>query len=370
MLWSLLLLFTICGSLVYYYYLWLSWKGYKKPKKELMVGRESVSVVISARNEAANIRELLMRLGNQNYPEELYEVIIADDGSDDSTGNIVSKYAENWSNLKVIKIDRGSAKYAGKKNALQQAVKTAIGEIILITDADCRPGTNWILSMVSCFESDIDMVAGLSRTNTNENLKYGSVKWFEYFDFMAMYAVAGGLILSGKYFSCSAQNLAYRKSSWEKVGGYQQIIHLVSGDDVNLMQLFRKTGMKITFNRSAGSFMTTSSVDNWGELLNQRMRWASNTGIQFNLNPEFFVYLISVLFITFLPWIVLILNLEIGIWLFTIRLLVEMSFVKAVFRRFKVVTKLWLSYPLWLLFQPIYMVIVAVGGFFSLYRWK
>ncbi|MDP8221034.1 MAG: glycosyltransferase [Candidatus Stygibacter frigidus] len=335
-----------------------------------MAGRERVSVVISARNEASNIRELLMRLGNQNYPENLYEVIIADDGSVDSTGDMVRKYAENWSNLKVIEIDRESAQFAGKKNALQPAVEAATGEIILITDADCRPGSNWILSMVSCFESDIDMVAGLSRTNTNENLKYGSVNWYEYFDFMAMYAVAGGLILSGKYFSCSAQNLAFRKSSWEKVGGYQQIMHLVSGDDVNLMQLFRKANMKITFNRSSGSFMTTSSVDTWGELLNQRMRWASNTGIQINLNPEFFVYLISVLMITFLPWIVLILNLQIGIWLLAIRLIVEMSFVKAVFKRFKVDNRLWLSYPLWLIIQPIYMLIVTVGGIFSLYRWK
>ena len=370
MLWNLLLLFTACGSLIYYYYLILSWKGYSQPRKELMAGREKVSVVISARNESENIRELIMRLRNQNYPEDLYEVVIADDGSEDGTGDLIRQYSGSWDNLKIIEIDRITAEHPGKKNALQQGVDYASGDIILITDADCRPGRNWILSMVSCFESDIDMVAGLSRIECNECNKYGSVQWYEYFDFMAMYAVAGGLILSGKYFSCSAQNLGYRKSSWEQVGGYQQIMHLVSGDDVNLMQLFRKASLKVTFNRSAASFMSTTSINNWSQFLNQRMRWASNTGLQINLNPEFFIYLISVIVITFSPWIIMMMNWQFGMWLLIVRLLIEMSFIKNVFHRIKAENKIWLSYPLWMIIQPVYMIIVAFGGFFSLYKWK
>jgi cellulose synthase/poly-beta-1,6-N-acetylglucosamine synthase-like glycosyltransferase len=368
--WIILVTATICGSLIYYYYLAVSWGGYGRKRMELITGREHVSVVVAARNEAENIRELLVRLGNQNYPTEFFEVIIADDGSKDGTGDIAEEYASNWENLKVLRIKREKGEATGKKNALQQAVESATGDLILITDADCLPGSNWIKTMVSCFDTDIDMVTGLSRTEVKGKLRIGSVQWFEHFDFMAMYAVAGGLILGGKYFSCSAQNLAYRKSSWEKVGGYKTIMHLVSGDDVNLMQLFRQAGMKVTFNRTSGSFMTTGVIGSWLELFNQRSRWASNTGIQFQANPEFFVYLMSALIITFLPWIVLAINFQIGFYLLFVRLVVEMKFVKLAFGHLQAEKNLWLSYPLWMIMQPIYMLIVAVGGFFSVFSWK
>ena len=370
MAWIILLVATICGSLLYYYYLALSWGGYGRKRKELIAGLEHVSVIVAARNEAENIREFLVRLGNQNYPTEFFEVIIADDGSEDGTGDIAEEYENNWDNLKVLHIMREEGKATGKKNALQQAVESASGELILITDADCLPGSNWIKTMVSCFEKDIDMVAGFSRTGIKGKLQIGSVQWFEHFDFMAMYAVAGGLVLGGKYFSCSAQNLAYRKSSWEKVDGYKKIMHLVSGDDVNLMQLFRQAGMKITFNRTPGSFMTTGVTGSWWELFNQRSRWASNTSVQFQANPEFFVYLMSALVITILPWIVLAFNYQIGFYLLIIRLVVEMRFVKTTFGQLQAKKNLWLSYPLWMIIQPLYIIIVAVGGFFSVYRWK
>ncbi|MCF7913088.1 MAG: glycosyltransferase [Candidatus Cloacimonetes bacterium] len=370
MTWIILITIAICGSLLYYYYLALSWGGYGRKRIELIAGREYVSVIVAARNEAENIRELLVRLGNQNYPAEFFEVIIADDGSEDGTGEIAEEYAVNWDNLKVLHIRRESGNQGGKKNALQQAVESASGELILITDADCLPGSNWIRTMVSGFDNDIDMVAGLSRTKTDTKLQVGSVQWFEHFDFMAMFAVTGGLILGGKYFSCSAQNLAYRKSSWEKVGGYSRIMHLVSGDDVNLMQLFRQAGMKITFSRTPASFMTTSAVGSWRELLNQRSRWASNTGVQLSANPEFFAYLMSALIITYFPWIVLAFNFQIGFCLLFVRLVVEMKFVKTAFGHLQAEKNLWLSYPLWMIMQPIYMLFVAVGGFFSLYSWK
>ncbi len=365
---AILLFLTIAGSLTYYYYLMLAWRGNHLKQKELISSRKHVSVVIAARNEAANIYELLTRLGNQKYPIDSYEVIVADDGSEDGTGEIVSRFAEGWDNIHLFKVEREHEK--GKKNALQQAIQSAKGEIILVTDADCTPGSNWIKTMSSCFEKDTDMVVGLSRTRSSGVSKAGTVQWFEHFDFMAMFAVAGGLILEGKYFSCSAQNLSFRKSSWEQVGGFTKIMHLVSGDDVNLMQLFRQSGMNILFNRAVGSFMSTRATNSWRELFNQRSRWASNTGVQIYLNPEFFLYLISVLAIIFLPWLVLFFNWQAGIVLIGLRLIIEMSFVHHAFRRLQADKHLWLSYPLWMIIQPVYMIIVALRGFFTLYVWK
>jgi cellulose synthase/poly-beta-1,6-N-acetylglucosamine synthase-like glycosyltransferase len=370
MIWTILVFVTLAGTLLYYYYLYLAWRGYARKQPGLISGQNKVSVVVAARNEAENITELLTRLINQTYDKEKIEVIIADDGSTDGTGAIVERFSRNNENIRLHAVQRKTGKVSSKKNALQQAVELAVGEMILITDADCCPGTNWVKTMVSSFEPDTDMVAGLSRTQGKNIIKPGSVQWFEHFDFLAMFAVAGGLIRSGKYFSCSAQNLAYRKKSWEQVNGYQEIMHLESGDDVNLMQLFRRSGGRIRFCTAGGSMMTTRATDSWSSLINQRSRWASNTGFQVFLNPEFFVYLVSVLIITFFPWLLLFYSWKTALGLLIFRIIIEMNFVRKVFAIFRAEPGVWLGYPLWMVMQPVYMLIVALRGIFSLYEWK
>ncbi|MCB0833849.1 MAG: glycosyltransferase, partial [Bacteroidetes bacterium] len=53
------------------------------------------------------------------------------------------------SQFKLIRIHAGDSLMAPKKNALNEAIKVAGGEILLFTDADCRPPSTWISSMVA-----------------------------------------------------------------------------------------------------------------------------------------------------------------------------------------------------------------------------
>lgn len=363
-------LIMLFGAAVYFYYLWESYKGYRKDDDVKGYPRRDVSIVIAARNEEENLPELLLRLRNQSYPEDSYEVIIIDDDSSDSTDTILRRFAENWEGLKVLKVHNREKAVSKKKNALQQGIEEARGDFILLTDADCLPNTNWISSMLAGFGEDTDMVVGYSRTSHAKMNRVPSVHWYEHIDFVNMFAVAGGLIRSGKYFSCSGQNLAYRKSSWEKVGGFSKISHIISGDDVNLMQLFRQSGMKIKFNLNPGSFMFTSGIDSWKSLINQRTRWASNTWFQLQLNPEFFIYLMSVLIITFLPWVLLIINWKLGLTIILLRLILETGFLRFVYRIIHEPQHMLYSYPVWYVIQPIYILIVAVLGFFGMFSWK
>ncbi len=59
-----------------------------------------VSVIIAVRNEERNITRLLSCLNNQDYPPNLYEVIVVDDHSTDETRNILSKI--EYSNLSLF----------------------------------------------------------------------------------------------------------------------------------------------------------------------------------------------------------------------------------------------------------------------------
>jgi glycosyltransferase involved in cell wall biosynthesis len=64
------------------------WNGYRTYKPTFNYKKRTVSVVIAARNEAKNLQELLLCLLNQDYPKELFEVILADDDSEDDTEQV------------------------------------------------------------------------------------------------------------------------------------------------------------------------------------------------------------------------------------------------------------------------------------------
>jgi cellulose synthase/poly-beta-1,6-N-acetylglucosamine synthase-like glycosyltransferase len=89
----------------------------------------SVTLVISAHNEAASIGEKLENLLSLDYPDDRLEVVIASDGSDDGTDEIVRGYAERG--VRLVSLPR-----VGKAAALNAAVAAAAGEVLVFSDAN------------------------------------------------------------------------------------------------------------------------------------------------------------------------------------------------------------------------------------------
>ena len=89
----------------------------------------NVSVVLAARNEAHAIVKRLENLLSQDYPEELYEIIVVSDGSNDKTNEVVASYADR--NVHLIPL----SERVGKAEALNRGVALASGEIIIFADA-------------------------------------------------------------------------------------------------------------------------------------------------------------------------------------------------------------------------------------------
>lgn len=93
-----------------------------------------ISVLVPARNEEHNIKNILTSLLTQNYPN--YEVIVLDDHSGDRTGEIISEIKEVYPQLIVLKGKELPGGWTGKCFACAQLFEASKGDYVLFTDAD------------------------------------------------------------------------------------------------------------------------------------------------------------------------------------------------------------------------------------------
>ena len=119
-----------------------------------------VSVVVAAHNEADVIAARVANLRDQDYPRELVEVIVASDGSTDST----AAQARAAGADQVLELERG-----GKIRAQDAAVAGAHGELLAFSDANSEWGTDALSSLVEAFaDPSVGYVCGdVSFTSTD-----------------------------------------------------------------------------------------------------------------------------------------------------------------------------------------------------------
>jgi len=362
----------ILGVLLLYYlvYLGIFYRGMGRKYTAATNAQPFVSVVVAARNEENTISQLLTSLINQDYPENNYEVIIADDGSDDATARIVRDFQKKSENLFLFPVTLAGKVISRKKNALAQAVQKSRGEIILTTDADCVVTYQWISGMVRYFGRGVGMVAGLS-TPFIQNWKQATLlQKYEYIDTIGLFFAAAGALGAGRAYSCSGQNLGYSREAFDKVQGYESIKKYISGDDVLLMQLIKNAGYEIRFAFGKETQAFTKSETRLGNFLNQRTRWASNERVQISLNIGFYLYLADV----FLLNVIIIAGFffvslyAAGAWL--LKIIGEYAVLRRGITRFDLPKKSLFLFPLWAILQPLYIMIVGIGGKLQLFSWK
>ena len=100
--------------------------------------RPTASVVVPAYNAAATIEHCVRALRAQTVEPGCYEVIVVDDGSQDETAEIAARLG-----ARVVRQQRGRP--AAARNA---GIKTANGDIVCFTDADCMPKNDWLESLL------------------------------------------------------------------------------------------------------------------------------------------------------------------------------------------------------------------------------
>ena len=337
--------------------------------------RLKVSVIIAARNEQDHIGHILHDLTHQTYPPDHYEIVVADDGSTDATAQIVEEFSQKYSNVKLVPVEKVPPGISPKKYALDCAVRHSQYEIILATDADCRVGSRWIERMVTYFEPAVGFVIGFSQFGKRgQRLKL--LEALQAFDFMQLMGATAGACNLGLPLAASGQNLGYRRRAFQRVGGFKKVAHRVSGDDILILQLIRKyTTYRVVFASDPSTFAVSEPQPTLKELIQQRIRWASNGSFQIRLNIPFFTYLL----IVFLNNLVLLVGLPLSLITgaavdnFMLCLWAKIAaegLVAAKSASYFHRTDLLKYFPIWFLVQMPYVVLMGILGSIGNFSWK
>ncbi len=357
--------------LVVVIYLIKGWSALRYPKKVLTPAElnTKVTILIAARNEEENIHLTIDDILAQDYPKHLFEVIIVDDHSTDSTADIIRSYSSQG--VRLLQMNEVQRLNSYKKKAIAEAIKLSIGDLMVATDADCRMGPQWLSSVVSYFETqNLVMISSPVAYFQEKNL----FERMQTLEFSFLIGIGASFIGNGRASTCNGANLAYRKDVFYEVGGFKGIDDLASGDDELLLQKVAVSYPgRIGFLKQREAIVYTHAKPNLEEFLQQRRRWASKSTKYKDKNVValavgIWLFNLSML-LNFLLGFYRIYFLEI----FALQLLVKLAFeaallfpITAFFKRQKLIVLLLLLSPI----HVLYFVYVGLMGNTSKYSWK
>jgi glycosyltransferase involved in cell wall biosynthesis len=192
------------------------------------------SVIIPARNEEKNIETCLRSVLQNNYPKNLYEIIVADDFSTDATPAIVQQLQTQFSNIKLVSLKNIITENINsyKKRAIELSIEQSKSDWIITTDADCIIPLHW-LSYFDAYIQKNERVFVAAPVMFNCDRSFLSI--FQCLDFISLQGITAASVYAGAHSMSNGANLAYKKNAFYDVDGFRYADHIASGDDMLLM---------------------------------------------------------------------------------------------------------------------------------------
>jgi glycosyltransferase involved in cell wall biosynthesis len=229
-----------------------------------------VSIVICAHDEEENLKDLIPMLLGQNYPT--FEIVIVNDRSNDNTFDWLIAETRKDHRLRMVHVNRLPEHVTSKKYALTLGIKSATYDVLLLTDADCRPTSQeWISEMTAHFgENNTRFVLGFSPYQKTA----GFLNLFIRFEtLLAAIQYLGFGLLRMPYMGVG-RNLAYRKSFFLEKKGFVNMLHIVGGDD-DLFVNRHATAQNTAVAMSPAAKMVSVPKNSWKAFLKQKIRHLS-----------------------------------------------------------------------------------------------
>ena len=219
---------------------------------------QTFSIIIPFRNEEIHLQELLNSLVRINYPKNKFECIFVNDESTDTSVKIIEEFLSKTAlNFYVVNNLREST--SPKKDAINTAVQTANFEWIVTTDADCTVPKYWLqlFDQFSKVNNSVMMVGPVSYNILNTSF----LENFQLLDFLSLQAATLGGFGIKKPFLCNGANLAYKKTVFTELNGFQGNENIASGDDIFLFEKFyKKYPYRVHFLKSNHAIVSTKAI--------------------------------------------------------------------------------------------------------------
>jgi poly-beta-1,6-N-acetyl-D-glucosamine synthase len=352
-----------CIVMLHAWYGWISIRENNPQHAETTI---RISIVIAARNEKKNLPLLLTDIAKQIYPSDFIEVIIVDDHSDEKISSSSLKKKNGKIHLQIIDLPDDKM---GKKQAIIEGVKQSTGELLLLTDADCRMPPHWINCYATKFhEERPGVMIGLIDYPDQK----GMFHTFARFDLISLVISGAGLANLGYPVMCNGANMAVRRNLYTSLGS-QIKPNISSGDDIFLLHAVKKLkNEKISLVTSHNAIVTTRPPSGLKDFISQRLRWTSKSK---NYTDTSSILLALLIFMANLSLLVILINSIVNNrWLyaaliFVFKTSIDGFILTAGLNYFGGLRKIiWL--PVFELIYLFYSVFLAFGGFFINSSWK
>jgi len=281
-------------QLLYYSWFFQRLAFFRKPSKDKSQ-QHPVSVIICARDEAANLAENLPGALSQTYPST-HEVIVVNHNSQDDTRYLLEEFKKTFKGLHIVNLEYEAKGIPGKKYPLSMGIREARHEVLVLTDSDCVPASEfWVERMQDGYLDGTQIVLGYSPYKKKPGLLNKLIR-FETFHSALQYL---SYSLAGQPYMGVGRNLSYKKELFLKNKGFSSINHVPGGDDdLFINKVANATNTQIVIDPE--SFTFSEPKKSFREWIRQKTRHYT-TGKYYKPRHKFLLAMYSLSHILFYP---------------------------------------------------------------------
>lgn len=228
----------------------------------------SVSVVVSARNEAAELPACIDSLLALDYPGDRLQLVLVDDRSTDATGALVDAAAAQHAHVVALHTERlPSNGLEAKARGLAHGIAHATGDWVLITDADARVPREWARHLLGRLTPATTMVGGTIVVRPGP--------WWGYIEgalqgFLQCFSLAAAGL--GAPFACIGPNMGIRRDVYLRHGGLERARFAVA-EDLALFAMARADGGEVQLYGDRPTLVGVHPVGRPLLIFSQLRRW-------------------------------------------------------------------------------------------------
>jgi glycosyltransferase involved in cell wall biosynthesis len=269
--WPFYVFVAFCGVVLLqlcYYWFFFSRISFHRNRPATSQQTHPVSIIVCARDESRNLLKNLPGILAQHYPYT-HELVIVNDNSYDDSAYVLEQFQKEFKHINVVSLTDLVKSVPGKKFPLSIGIKSAKYELLLLTDADCVPGSpQWIEKMQAPFsDSDTEVVLGYGAYKKRKGLLNKIIR-FETFHTALQYL---SYALAGIPYMGVGRNLSYRRDLFFRNKGFSAHNKIPGGDDdLFINQVATKRNTKVVIDPDAFTYSTPKT--NWGAWYRQKTR--------------------------------------------------------------------------------------------------